>query len=158
MPSHYQGPEDERRALTLFVSITRASDSYHKRTLEYAPLPEGITLSQFAVLEALLHLGPMSQTAVAQKTLKTKGNITLVVDNLAKSGYVTRRTDSTDRRTSILELTSPGRKLIADYFPLIARGFAKAASVLTVEEQETLVRLAKKLGQPDQAGAPPGSK
>lgn len=147
MPSHYDGPEAERRALTLFIAITRSSDRFQKLALEHAPLPQGITLSQFAVMEALFHLGPMSQTTVAGKVLKTKGNITLVVDNLRKAGYVHRRTDETDRRVSVLDLTSAGRSIMAAYVPRIARGFAEAAAALTPEEQETLIRLAKKLGR-----------
>lgn len=158
MPSHYRGPEDERRALSLFIAITRASDGYQRRAFEYAPLPEGLTLSQFAVLEALLHLGPMSQTAVARKVMKTKGNITVVVDNLVKAGYLVRHPTPDDRRLSIIDLTEAGRKCIADYFPRIAGGFAAAAADLSKEEQETLTSLAKKLGRPDYAGSTSGSK
>lgn len=146
MPSHYDGPEDERRALTLFIAITRSSDRYQKRALDHAPLPEGLTLSQFAVMEALYHLGSMYQNTVAGKVLKTKGNITLVVDNLEKAGHVKRRADETDRRRTVLDLTPEGRALMTEYFPRIARGFTEAASVLSPEEQTTLIRLARKLG------------
>jgi len=147
MPSHHRGSREERRALTLFIAITRSSDRYQKLALDRAPLPDGLTLSQFAVLEALYHLGAMYQTTVARKVLKTKGNITLVVTNLERARYLRRRRDEHDRRRTILELTPAGSTLMADYFPRIARGFAEAAAVLSPDEQETLIRLAKKLGR-----------
>ena len=149
MPSHYHGTDEERRALSLFIAVTRASDSFQRRAFEQAPLPRGITLSQFAVLEALLHLGPMCQAAVARKVMKTKGNISVVVDNLVRSGHVTREPDPDDRRRAILSLTDAGRELIGRYFPHVARGFSVAASVLTDEEQQTLIDLSKKLGGAD---------
>mgnify|MGYP000381933987 CR=1 FL=1 len=40
--------------------------------------------STFGILEALFHLGPLSQKSLGQKVLSTKGNITTIVDNLEK--------------------------------------------------------------------------
>lgn len=146
MATHYRGSEQEQRALNLFIALSRSSDSLQKAALRKAPLPDGLTLSQFGVLEALLHLGPMPQSAVAQKVLKTKGNISVVVSHLESRGLVQRTRADDDRRRLVIALTTTGRELIGVFFPRMARGFAESAQVLTAEEQTTLTALCKKLG------------
>ncbi len=159
MPSHFDGSAEEKRALSLFIAITRASESVQRRALETAPLPDDLTISQFAVLEALFHLGSMCQADIARKIMKTKGNISLVVENLIKRDYVTRTRDENDRRRMMLELTPTGRRLIADYFPSVAQGFVAAMAALDASEQTALTRLAKKLGHGDvYAGSTLGEK
>ena len=73
------------------------------------PLAEaGLTESQFGVLEALLHLGPLHQRELAEKILRTNGNVTLVVDHLEKRGLVRRERGSADRRYIKVHLTDAG--------------------------------------------------
>ena len=146
MATHYRGPEREQRALDLFIALTRSSDSFQKAALRKAPLPNGITLSQFGVLEVLLHLGSLPQSVVGRKILKSKGNMSVVIAHLEKRNLVQRRRAPHDRRQLLLELTPDGHTLISNYFPLMANGFADSANVLTVEEQQTLITLCKKLG------------
>lgn len=147
MATHHKGTEDEQRALDLFIALSRGSDWYHRGALTQAPLPESLTITQFGVLEAIYHLGPMCQTDLGRKILKTKGNISVVIDRLVKRGFVVRRAQEHDRRFSVIDLTAEGRAVIAAYFPQIAAGFAASAAVLTADEQETLTRLCKKLGR-----------
>ena len=147
MATHHTGADRERRALHMFIALTRASDWYHRGALTRAPLPESLTMTQFGVLEALYHLGPMCQAEVGRKLLKTKGNVSVVIDRLAQRGLVERRPQEDDRRYMVVELTEAGREVIAEYFPKIAAGFAESASVLTADEQKTLTRLCTKLGR-----------
>ncbi|MFW5694316.1 MAG: MarR family winged helix-turn-helix transcriptional regulator [Alkalispirochaeta sp.] len=146
MATHYRGSEREQRALNLFIALTRSSDSFQKAALRRAPLPNGLTLSQFGILEALLHLGSMPQTVVAQKVLKSKGNISIVISHLESRNLVRRSRSPVDRRQLVLELTPLGHELISEYFPRMAQGFADSATVLSAEEQQTLITLCKKLG------------
>lgn len=146
MPTHYRGSEQEQRALNLFIALSRSSDSFQKAALRKAPLPQGLTLSQVGVLEALMHLGPLPQNLVAQKVSKTKGNISVVVSHLESRGLVQRSRALEDRRRLLIQLTTTGRDLIAGYFPHMANGFAESAQVLTAEEQQKLTALCKKLG------------
>jgi MarR family 2-MHQ and catechol resistance regulon transcriptional repressor len=106
----------------------------------------GLTLSQFGVLEALFHLGPLSQRDLGQKILRSSGNITMVVDNLEKRKLVLRKRDMKDRRYYIVHLTVAGKKLIKKIFPPHAAVISSEMSVLTASEQETLGELCKKLG------------
>lgn len=107
---------------------------------------QGLSESQFGVLEALYHLGDLTQVDLARKILKTGGNITMVVDNLEKRGLVLRIRRQGDRRYVKVQLTGDGRKLIDDYFPSHARAIAQLMSALDSEEQETLAALCRKLG------------
>src|ERR1700704_3672449 len=66
--------------------------------------------SDFAVLEALLHKGPLPVNAIGKKILLTSGSITAAVDRLEKRGLVERRAHGTDRRARMGYLTRAGRK------------------------------------------------
>src|SRR3989442_13163072 len=66
--------------------------------------------SDFAVLEALLHKGPLPINEIGKKVLLTSGSITVAVDRLETKGLVERRAHGTDRRARIVHLTKEGRK------------------------------------------------
>ena len=106
-----------------------------------------LTPSQFGVLEALLHLGPLCARDLAKKILRSKGNLTLVVENLEKSGLVARTARVEDRRYLTVELTKKGRNLIAGMFPRHARLIVGSFGALTPKEQEELRRICRKLGR-----------
>src|SRR5512142_249816 len=112
MPTHFKGTSEEVRALDTYIKLSRATNSFEDRVLSHGALGK-LTVSQFGVLEALHHLGPMCQGQLSQKLLKSTGNITMVVDNLEKSGFVRRVRSVEDRRMIQIELTPAGNKLIA---------------------------------------------
>lgn len=146
MPTHYQGSPETVRALDTFIKLTRATESVLARLSRkgtIAPLSQ----SQFAVLEALYHLGPLTQGQVSAKLLKSTGNMTLVVDNLEKGGWVQRSRESGDRRQVTIHLTATGQELIERIFPAHANAICEEMDVLTPEEQATLSELCIKLGK-----------
>lgn len=145
MPTKYEGTEEEKRVLNTFIKMMRASNSISAR-LARALAKEGITVSQFGVLETLLHLGPLNQKELGKKLLKSGGNITMVIDNLVKNGYVTREIDPCDRRAVIVKLTNKGEAHIREYFPRHLENVMEIYSILTPEETEELGRLCKKIG------------
>lgn len=133
------------RALDAYTKLMRAADSVTNRTSR--PMAEaGLTISQFGVLEALLHKGPLCQRDLAAKILKSTGNITLVIDNLEKRGLVRRERHSVDRRVHMVQLTAPGAELIARTFAEVEAAIVADLAILTEDEQELLGRLCKKLG------------
>lgn len=146
MPTKYQGTAEERLALDTFIKLTRAVISFEARMLSYGTL-EGITLSQFGALEALYHLGPLSQGTLSQKMLKSTGNMTLIIDNLEKQSLVRRVRSLEDRRIIKIELTDAGRILIEKLLPNHVAAIVQEMSVLSPDEQRELSRLARKLGQ-----------
>jgi MarR family 2-MHQ and catechol resistance regulon transcriptional repressor len=151
MPTHYKGTKAEILALDALIKLTRAAESLELR-LNRSGTRQNLTVTQFGVLEALYHLGPMTLCEVGRKVLKSNGNITLVVDNLEKLGLVRRERSLEDRRVVNLTITSPGRELIEKIIPEHVAAVVSEMSVLTPEEQVTLAYLSKKLGKkPDLA-------
>src|SRR5580700_2931686 len=90
-----------------------------------------LTLTQFAVLEALYHLGPMSLSDIARKVLTTGGNLTMVVGNLEKLGLAKRQRCPEDRRQLIVVLSSKGKALIRKIFPEHAAAITEFMAALS---------------------------
>src|SRR5258705_1257252 len=102
--------------------------------------------SDFAVLEALLHKGPLPINEIGKKILLTSGSITIAVDRLEKKGLVERRAHGTDRRARIVHLTKAGRKLITRVYADHAADMEQLASAsLTRAERKTLIHLLKEI-------------
>ena len=137
--------------MSTFIRLTRSVDAVMERTFRREPLPKGITLTQFGVLEALYHIGPLCQNELGEKILKTKGNISMVVTQLREAGLVGRRRNRGDRRFQEVFLTDQGRQLIGSYFPKYARALAEEFSVLSPTEQERLGTLCRRLGTMEDA-------
>ena len=103
--------------------------------------------SDFAVLEALLHKGPLLINEIGKKVLLTSGSITVAVDRLEHKGLVERRAHGTDRRARIVHLTREGKKLITRIYGEHADDMERlAAKSLTKAERKTLISLLKKIG------------
>ena len=145
MTVRFQGNQKEMRALNTYVKLMRAAESMTVRAHQHLS-SAGLTISQFGVLEALYHLGPLSQKDIGQKILRSSGNITMVIDNLEKRSLVRRERDRQDRRSFIVHLTDAGNQLIRKIFPPHAAVISNELSVLTAAEQKTLGALCKKLG------------
>ena len=103
--------------------------------------------SDFRVLEALLHKGPLPVNTVGPKVWLTPGSISVAVDRLVKKGLVSRKGQADDRRVRQVELTPKGRALITRGFGEHAAAMENIASVLSKNERLTLLRLLKKLGK-----------
>ena len=145
MATKYTGNEKEVRALNSYIKLVRASEAVNARTGRTFTAA-GLSVSQFGVLEALLHGGALCQRDLARKILKSTGNITMVIDNLEKRGLVCRQRDAADRRFITITLTDAGRQLIASIFPQQVASILAAMGVLSEAEQDELGRLCRKLG------------
>lgn len=106
----------------------------------------GLGLSDFTILEALLHKGPLTINQIGQKVLLTSGSMTAAVNRLERKGLVKRIQDASDGRCFYVRLTKRGRKVINDAFYMHQQNLEKIAEVLTREERTELVRLLRKLG------------
>jgi len=145
MGTHYKGTGREEKTLNAFIKLMRASESINNR-LNRQLSDNDLTISQFGVLEALYHLGALNQKSLAEKLLKSGGNITLVIDNLEKNGWVERQRNPEDRRSVLIHLTPEGEKLIKDYFPRHLDHIMEEFDVLNPKELEQLSSICKKLG------------
>lgn len=145
MSTHYKGNGEEIRALDCFIKLMRATESVNS-VVQKNIIAAGLTESQFGVLEALLHLGPLNQNQIGQKILKSGGNITLVIDNLSKRGLINKEKRLSDRRCFWISLTEEGKTLIESIFPEHVRMITSRMSVLNADEQAELGHLCRKLG------------
>lgn len=107
----------------------------------------GMSLTDFAVLEVLLHKGPLPVNAIGKKVLLTSGSITTAVDKLEQKGLVERMDSPTDRRVRIVSLTKEGTKQIKIAFSEHQKHLELAVSPLTQDEKSQLVTLLRKLGK-----------
>jgi MarR family 2-MHQ and catechol resistance regulon transcriptional repressor len=154
MGTKYRGTPAETRALDAFIKLMRASNSLTTVLARHVAADGDLTMSQFGVLEALLHLGAMSQGEVGLKLLLSGSNVTTVVDNLEKRGLVRRARRAGDRRVIEVSLTDKGRRLIARLFPAHARRIAQLFSTLSSTEQNQLADLCRTLGHGVSAARP----
>jgi MarR family 2-MHQ and catechol resistance regulon transcriptional repressor len=116
--------------------------AHASRSLAAQPLG----FSDFAILEALLHKGPLPVNTIGKKIHLTSGSITAAVDRLEAQGLLERRAHPTDRRARVVHLTKSGRQLVGTVFAQHERDMERVASVLTRDERATLITLLKKLG------------
>ena len=103
--------------------------------------------SDFRVLEALFHKGPLPVNTLGPKVWLTPGSISVAVERLVKKGLVSRKGHPRDRRVRQVELTAKGRALITRGFREHAAAMEMVVSVLSKNERLTLLQLLKKLGK-----------
>jgi MarR family transcriptional regulator, 2-MHQ and catechol-resistance regulon repressor len=138
-------------AVRAYVKLMRAHRGVTAR-LEPALAACALTLTQLGVLEAVLHLGPLTHRELGRKLLTSPGNLSDVVDKLETRGLACRVRATDDRRQVRVELTDAGRALIEDVFPRHAADIARAMGGLDQRELATLDRLLRKLGTAEEGG------
>jgi MarR family 2-MHQ and catechol resistance regulon transcriptional repressor len=145
MGTHYNGSRNEIDALDSYIKLIRSAESLNaKINLELSEFD--LTESQFGVLDALLHLGPMKHKEIGKKILKSGGNITMVINNLERRELVQRKRGEKDKRQFIIHLTSKGKNKIQKVLPTIVKKIKKHFEVLSKDEQRELQRLCKVIG------------
>jgi len=145
MATKHHGTPDERVALDAYIKLSRATSAVDARINR--PLAEAsLTTSQFGVLEAVWHLGPLTHGEIGRKLLKSSGNVTVVIDNLARRGLVRRESDTVDRRVSRVALTAAGSALLEAVFPAHVARVVDAFGALDADELATLSTLLRRLG------------
>lgn len=135
---------DRRRALQVWIALNRAQhaiDAPLRRQVD----AHGLTMKEFAVLEVLLHKGPLPVGEVGERVLLTSGSMTYVLDKLEADGLVQRQADPDDGRVQQVTLTDAGRTLINEVFPEHARRLQSLMDALSTPEKETLFRLLHRL-------------
>jgi len=130
----------------VFLVLWKAASAVHSYA-EKSLAELEMCSSDFAVLEALLHKGPLPVNEIGRKVLLTSGSITVAIDRLETKGLVERRAHGTDRRARIVHLTREGRKLITRIYGDHAADMEKlAAASLSKSERKTLIGLLKQIG------------
>lgn len=145
MATHYKGSLREEAVLNAFIALMRAAGSVSQRSSAHLKESE-VTAPQFAVLEALLHLGPLKQCELARKLLTSPGNLSLLLSTLEKQSWIKREAHKPDRRSTTVSLTAAGEKVITPLFKKNLLELTSAFSSMNLEELEQLRALCRKLG------------
>lgn len=132
-------------ALKLWVVLSRAQVAVSAHASADAAA-HGLTLTEFAILEALYHRGAMLLGEVQRRILVSSGGITFLVDRLVAKGLVERQECSSDRRARYAALTADGEALIGRIFPSHAAMLERVLGALETEEQAQAISLLKRLG------------
>lgn len=146
-------------ALKLFVVLSRA----HSAVLAHAEADvqrHGLSLAEFAALDALYHKGDLLVGELQRKVLKSSGGITYVVDRLQAKGLAERKPCPGDRRAVYAAITDAGRELMDRIFPVHARALTDAMGALSAGEKREAIELLRRLGReaaaqplPERAGS-----
>lgn len=145
MGTYFKGTPKQVAALNAYIKLVRATETLVGR-INSNFAKAGITDTQYAVLEALHFHGPLHQRDLAEKLLKSCGNITLVIDNLEKSYLVVRERFAADRRFYTILLTPKGKALVNKLLPDYVRLIVEEMAILSVKEQSELERICKLIG------------
>ena len=150
------GASDQRtiESLGAYVKLVRATHAVQAR-LEPRLAFAGLTPIQFAVMEAILHRGPLTHGDLIAKIPTSGGNMTDVIDKLARRGLVERVRAPEHRRIRLVQLTEAGKNLVTRLFPAHAFDIAQAMTVLSKTELAHLATLLRKLGRAAAAPAEP---
>jgi MarR family transcriptional regulator, 2-MHQ and catechol-resistance regulon repressor len=121
----------------------RAMEGYADRRIRGL----GLCMSDFGVLEALFHKGPLAVKVLREKVLLASGSMTAAIDRLERRGWVVRGDDPADRRGKIVRLTAEGRMTIEGLFADHERDMDKAVTGLSRAERVRLIDLLRRLGR-----------
>jgi DNA-binding MarR family transcriptional regulator len=88
----------------------------------------GINRSDLRCLDVLRGVGPTTPTTLAGAVGMTTGGLSLALDRLESAGYVTRRPNSNDRRSVIVEPTEHLAQIEGEIFGPLVREMGEIIS------------------------------
>jgi MarR family transcriptional regulator, 2-MHQ and catechol-resistance regulon repressor len=138
-------PKDDASGTHVWLVLWKAARAVEQNAMNSVS-GLGLGLSDFAVLEVLLHKGPQPVNVIGKKILLTSGSITTAIDRLELRKLVQRTPHPEDQRARIVRLTGQGKQLIEDAFRQHALDMEETMAVLTPGERRELTRLLKKVG------------
>src|SRR5271155_5291062 len=137
-----QGSQGPEHVWLVMMKAMRALTRYAASGIEET----GLGLSDFGVLEILLHKGPLPVNTIGPIVDLTPGSISIAVDRLVAKGLVSRVESAEDRRVRIVALTPRGKDLIASAFRKHSGQMKRVFSELSPEELRALEMALKKVG------------
>ncbi|HFI0272739.1 MarR family transcriptional regulator [Streptococcus suis] len=135
--------KENQHALHSLVVFRRAANTISRQETDIIR-KHGLTVGQFGVMEALYNKGNLRIQDLIDKLLSTSGNMTVVIRNMVRDGYIFKTQDESDKRASLIGLTPFGRETIEKVLPEHYAHVGKIFSVLSQEEQDLLADLLKR--------------
>jgi MarR family transcriptional regulator, 2-MHQ and catechol-resistance regulon repressor len=141
---------NETSAAALWVVLARAYRSM-AAFVEHSVAALDIGLSDFMILEALLHKGPLTMTELCEAALITNASMTAAIDRLEQRAFVERIATKEDRRVRRVQLTAQGTALIKRLYTRHERDLEDVMSAIPAPERADLRRRLKTIGLAAQA-------
>jgi MarR family transcriptional regulator, 2-MHQ and catechol-resistance regulon repressor len=129
----------------LWLVLARAYGSI-VNYIEGSIVAQGLGLSDFMVLEVLLHKGPLTISVIGEKVLLASASMTSAIDRLEKRGLVQRRSCNSDRRIRLVELTGCGKAFIEEIYARHEKDLEAVIGDLCNEERQVIYEGLKKIG------------
>lgn len=141
----------------LIIALYRAQRRVQQREMAILEGQSGLTFGQFQVLEVLYHRqvgagrkkGPvfkgLTVSYIIQKTLSTIGNISVVLTNLERAGFIKKQKDPEDRRVTRVRLTRKGIQKMEVVWPLHRANLEEITAPLSLSEKKNMIRLLSRL-------------
>jgi MarR family 2-MHQ and catechol resistance regulon transcriptional repressor len=107
---------------------------------------EGLTETQFFMLDVLYHLGSMNQKDLGKKISRSEGNITMVVNNLEKQKLIKKKQSEDDKRVYIIKLRNEGKELYERVFPKFLKIIMSEFEGIKEKEHKEFQKVCKKIG------------
>ena len=145
MPKIYQNS-----GAHLFLLFWRASHAVMRYDHQSIAAQGFATLSDYAVLEVLLHMGALPVNAIGKKVLLTSGSMTTAIQRLEKKGLVVRKRSEGDARVVLVHLTNEGMNLIQEAFIAHAEDLDELFIEFSEDDRIKFADLMRKLGQRSQ--------
>ena len=107
-------PHSKQR-LRLWLKLLRLTRRVEGELRERLRVSYGATLPRFDVMAALFRADSgradhgLTMTELSRALMVSNGNVTGIIERLVEDGFVQRRPDATDRRTTFVQLTPAGK-------------------------------------------------
>jgi MarR family 2-MHQ and catechol resistance regulon transcriptional repressor len=139
-------PESDTSGIHLWLVLWKAFRSVESHAHRHIAGLD-MCLSDFAVLEVLLHKGPVNVQELGAKVMLTSGSMTAALDRLERRGLIERKEDSKDRRARLVRLTKTGLTLIREAFEDHKQAMERAVAGVEAKDREVLIALLRQLGR-----------
>jgi MarR family 2-MHQ and catechol resistance regulon transcriptional repressor len=107
---------------------------------------EGLTESQFYLLDVLYHCGPMNQKELGKKIFRSEGNITMVVNNLERRKLIMKKQYPDDKRIYIIKLKTEGKELYEKVFPKFLKAMVREFEGIKEKEHKEFQKICRRIG------------
>lgn len=138
--------KEQNPTKTVLYSIEHAIKEYRKISQKnIEKVVSDITVDQCLVLIILNENNNVSQIEIAKLIFKDNASITRIIELMVKKDYLTRETNSLDKRKTKLEITDKGKKTIELLTPVIHLNRKTALDGLSLEEINMLDKILDKI-------------
>ena len=134
--------------LKILIALHRVINAVDSKTIKLVK-SYGLSLGQFAVLEALYHKGEMTVGQVQKKILSSTGTMPVIIKNLEKRQFISHKEDENDKRKRLLYITDKGRDIISKVFPKNKEIIIDYFKNMEIDEKKEFLRLMKSLNYKD---------